>query len=259
MSIIRTDLPAVVLDCRDHGESDKIVTFFCQEIGKLTGIAKGAHRSKKRFVNKLELFTFLQITYSRTKKGGMALINDAELVNSFIELRTSAKRFQAASVIRELILLSTSEQLRDDNLFKLILWSFHALDQKQKCENIVALFLVKLFDCIGYRPDFTGCRNCGLVYHSSSPAALSIMAGGLICSKCMSTGDFIGRRLTAGTIQSFLSIQDQPLDKIERIKLSGTILTEVLESMYRYSRYLFQREIHSWRQFFPGPEKIAPL
>ena len=40
MPTIRSDLPALVLDSIDHGESDKIVTFFCQDIGKLTAIAK---------------------------------------------------------------------------------------------------------------------------------------------------------------------------------------------------------------------------
>ena len=255
MSIIQTDLPAVILDCRDHGESDKIVTFFCQEIGKLTGIAKGAHRSKKRFVNKLELFSFLQITYSRSQKGGLALINDADLLNSFIELRTSINRFQAASVIREIVLFATDGQMRDDHLFKLILWALNALDRKQNCESIVALFFVKLFDCIGYRPDFTGCRNCGRSYLGNSPGVLSIQAGGLICSKCMTTGTFIGRHLTAGTIQTFLAIQGQSLEKIERIKLSGTVLKEILDTMYRYSRHMFQRDIHSWAQFSPARQR----
>ncbi len=55
--------PAVVLNCYDHGESDKIVTLFCQNIGLITGIAKGANRSTKRFVNKLELFTLLHVYY----------------------------------------------------------------------------------------------------------------------------------------------------------------------------------------------------
>lgn len=49
---------ALVLHCRDHGESDKIITLLTKNAGKFSGIAKGANRSKKRFVNKLELFLF---------------------------------------------------------------------------------------------------------------------------------------------------------------------------------------------------------
>ena len=41
----------------DYGESDKIVTFLTRDLGKVTGIAKGAKHSKRRFVNVLEPFT----------------------------------------------------------------------------------------------------------------------------------------------------------------------------------------------------------
>ncbi len=121
MATIHTDLPAVVLDSRDHGESDKIITLFCKDIGKLTAIAKGAHRSKKRFVNKLELFSFLHITYSRSSPARLALINDGDLLNSFIAIRSSVIPYQAATVIREFTLLATNEQLPDNDLFTLLL------------------------------------------------------------------------------------------------------------------------------------------
>ena len=110
MPTARSELPAIVLDCYDHGESDKIVTLFCQGIGRLTAIAKGAHRSKKRFVNKLELFSFIQLSYSRSAPGRMAVITEAELLNSFLSLRSKFSRYQAASVLREIVLLATIEK-----------------------------------------------------------------------------------------------------------------------------------------------------
>ena len=77
---------AIVLDCRDHGESDKIVTFFCRDIGRITGIAKGAKRSKKRFVNKLEIFSSLCIQHTLPQNGRLAFIAEAELLDGFITL-----------------------------------------------------------------------------------------------------------------------------------------------------------------------------
>jgi len=55
-------------------------------------LARGAHRSKKRFLNKLEIFSFVQITYSRSSAGSLAVLSEAELINSFISLRTSLER-----------------------------------------------------------------------------------------------------------------------------------------------------------------------
>jgi len=249
MPTIHTDLPAVVLDCRDHGESDKIITFFCENIGKLSGIAKGAHRSKKRFVNKLELFSFLLITYSRSNPGSLAVINDADLINSFITIRTSHSRYQAASVLREFIILATSEQLGDDNLFRLILWTLHAIDKGSKHEMVIVQFLVKLFDCIGYRPDFSHCQGCGALYKNKASAVFSPQASGLICSSCLSSGGYSGRQLSPGTIQMIAATQHQSLDKLSRVKLSDNLLAEALDCLYRYSRYLFQRDIQSWKTF----------
>jgi DNA repair protein RecO (recombination protein O) len=55
--------PAIVLRGRPHGESDKIVTFLTKDWGKVTGIAKGAKRSQRRFVNVLEPFTHVQLRF----------------------------------------------------------------------------------------------------------------------------------------------------------------------------------------------------
>ena len=255
MATIHTDLPAVVLDSRDHGESDKIITLFCKDIGKLTAIAKGAHRSKKRFVNKLELFSFLHITYSRSSPARLALINDGDLLNSFIAIRSSVIPYQAATVIREFTLLATNEQLPDNDLFTLLLWALHALDKGDDCRSTIAIFMVKFYDSIGYRPDFSCCQSCGLMYQGRAPAVFSNQAGGLICSRCMEGGAYNGRKLSTGTIRVIDAIQRQSFDKLRRLRLSGNILNGLLDNAYRYGRHLFQREIISWKFFSDGNGK----
>ena len=247
MPSARADLPAIVLDSYDIGESDKIVTLFCQGIGRLTTIAKGAHRSKKRFVNKLEIFSFLQITYSRSAPGNLAIITEAELLNSFMSLRSKVPRYHAASVLREFILLATSEKLNDDRLFQLALWALHALDRGDDERTVLALFLVKLFDAIGYRPDFSQCQNCGNGYQAKGPAVFSPQAGGLICSHCLAGTEYSGWRLSPGTIQMIISVQQQPLARLSRFKLTSINLRETLDCLYRYGRHLFQKDIHSWK------------
>ena len=47
---------AIVIRSLNYGESDKILTFFTRDFGKLKGIAKGERRSKKRFQNVLGIF-----------------------------------------------------------------------------------------------------------------------------------------------------------------------------------------------------------
>lgn len=247
MPRLHSDLSAVVLDCHDHGESDKIVTFFCREAGRLSAIAKGAHRSKKRFVNKLELFSFLQITCSQSAPGRLAVITEAELLNGFIGIRSAHASYQAASIIREFILLASNDKLRDDNLFQLLLWALHSLDIGAERKTIVALFLIKLFDCIGYRPDFSRCQRCGSPWPEGSPGLFNPLIGGLLCPDCLGGEEGGGRRLSAGTIRTIALVQQQQPARLHRCKPGKAVLVETLDCMYRYGRHLFQREISSWK------------
>ena len=41
--------PAIVLRARDYSESDRIVTLLTRDMGKLSGIARGAKASRRRF------------------------------------------------------------------------------------------------------------------------------------------------------------------------------------------------------------------
>jgi DNA repair protein RecO (recombination protein O) len=72
---------AFVLRTLDYGESDRIVTFYTDEFGKLKGIAKGARRSRKRFANAIEMFSCSTIVFSRKNNQGLALIENCDVSN----------------------------------------------------------------------------------------------------------------------------------------------------------------------------------
>lgn len=247
MPVVRTDLPALVLDSYDYGESDKIVVFFCQDVGRISALARGAHRSKKRFVNKLEIFTFLQISYSKSSAGSLFMLDEAELVNSFISLRTDLTSYLVASIIREYMLLTTRETSDDDQLFQLALWALHSLDKRIDQKQVLALFMIKLFDVLGYRPDFSICQSCGAATAGLQEVLFNVQSGTMICKKCSSGSEHGRRLLSAGTTRMISAVQQQPVDRLTRFKPTGTVLEQILDCSYNYSRYLFQRDIHSWK------------
>jgi len=65
---------AIVIHSLDYGESDRIVTFYSSDFGKIKGIAKGARRSKIRFSNALEPRRYCNIIFSKKGRGTLALI-----------------------------------------------------------------------------------------------------------------------------------------------------------------------------------------
>ncbi|MCP6756869.1 DNA repair protein RecO, partial [Klebsiella pneumoniae] len=67
---------------RAYGESDKIATFLTAEFGKLTGIAKGAKNSRRRFANSLEPLARVRVHFRQKPTATMAFLESCELLGS---------------------------------------------------------------------------------------------------------------------------------------------------------------------------------
>ncbi len=237
---------AIVLDCSDHGESDVIVTLFSQDEGRVTAIAKGAKKSLRRFVNKLELFSFLHIVCTRKAGRSLVFLAEADLHTSFINIRKNLELYTIASVIREFLLVGIREEGPEENIFRLSLWSLHNLDLLQQPRAILSLFLIRFFEHVGYRPDFEICSKCANQVLPERTYSFDPSGGRIICSGC-SGGSTRGIALSHGTIKLLRSAQDLPLERLHRLKISGTILQETHTILNAYGRHLFQRDIVSWK------------
>ena len=240
---------AVVLDVIDHGESDKIVTFYCAESGRLSGIAKGAKRSKKRFMNKLEIFSWLEIFYDEKRKGSLVRIDEAELVDSFVTLRQNYDRYVPAALICELMVCWTRENNPDEDLFPLLVWALHNLDIGLPPPDIAIFFHIKLFALMGYQPHLTGCTKCGCFDASGAPFTFSLGRNGLVCVRCRKGSTTGSMPLSLNTAKLLKNVQDLPLDKLSRLRFSAVSTTEALSLAKRYCQHILQREIHSWEAF----------
>lgn len=247
MSQDTRETAAIVLDSRDHGESDKIITLYTQDHGRITGIAKGANKSKKRFLNKLELFSSISLCYSANKRSSLVLISDADLHSSFIELRLQVELYNTATFIRETLLIATVEGEGDSELFRLLHWSLQALESGKSYLGVATIFLLRLFERLGYRPNFSQCSRCQKPFNLNQHYSFSQLSGGLICQNC--EDQIVGepRKLSSGTIRMINSASGDPLERLHRLQFSRQALNEALPMLHRYARNLFQRDIHSWK------------
>jgi DNA repair protein RecO (recombination protein O) len=239
--------PAIVLDCRDHGESDKIITFFCQKLGRITGIAKGAKRSKKRFVNKLEIFSSLLIQHTIPQNGRLAFIAEASLLDGFLSLRTDFTRYTTANVVREIVLLATKDLEGDDELYPLLHWVLQNVNSCKNPNPILIFFLIRFFAIIGYSPNLTSCTDCGCHLVQHEIFSFHVQSGGILCDRCNKEKHTTRIRLSCGTLRSLDMALKQPLDRLQRLQLTEQSQREALSFFHLYARQLFQREIVSWQ------------
>ena len=112
--------PAVVLQTRDMGESDLLIRLFTQKMGKIAGIAKGAKRSRKRFVNTFDIATLSNVKIYRPRGRELYLIEDAVLINTFENISSDTRSLVFASLILELILELSPEGETSPGLFEIV-------------------------------------------------------------------------------------------------------------------------------------------
>ena len=130
--------PAIVLHGLDYGESDRIVTFYTHDFGKLKGIAKGARRSRKRFSNALEPFSYGNIIFSKKGRGTLALIEGIDIINHHAKIREDLGNTLMSSYLIELIDKFTLEGKKNaSNAFCRKIWDMFERVQEQVMKEVL--------------------------------------------------------------------------------------------------------------------------
>lgn len=114
---------AIVIQSRHYGESDKIVTFFTRDFGKVKGIAKGARRSKKRFQNALEIFSHLRLIFFDREGMGLMRAESCDILHHFPRIRENFKKILYGNYYLELINEMAGEREENAEAFDLLLFS----------------------------------------------------------------------------------------------------------------------------------------
>ncbi|MEN8141007.1 MAG: DNA repair protein RecO [Thermodesulfobacteriota bacterium] len=235
---------AIVLKVLDHGESDKIVTFFTQDFGRLTAIAKGAKRSKIRFVNKLELFSHLQITFADNRFSSLKRVDAAELVNPFAPLRQNYQLFCCASLIAEILLAWLKEQDPDQRIFSLLGWTLEQLCTTSQPQTSLLIFHLHLLSLLGFHLQLDQCQSCA---SKSGPFFFAPGESAIICQRCRAKGQERTTPLSAGTLKILNRARELPQEKWPRLSFTSQAASEAAAMFAAHTNFHLQRDIHSWQ------------
>lgn len=99
----RYSTDAIILHTADFLESDKIVYALSREQGLITAIAKGAHRSRKRFPGTLEPFCEVCLEMHKGRGADLQRIESAVLINAHFGIREDLSLLGHASVLLEVV------------------------------------------------------------------------------------------------------------------------------------------------------------
>lgn len=172
---------AVVIGSFPLGESDRVVTFYSRDFGKIRGVAKASRRIKSRFMGALELLTLGELVFFDTGRSELVQIDHFDIVRPFAGIREDLERLGRASWIVECVASLTADHDRHAALYGLLIRSLRALEGPAPPERVAVCFGVRSLDVLGHRPRLDACTVCGLAYPF---ARASLGPGGVVCAAC---------------------------------------------------------------------------
>jgi DNA repair protein RecO (recombination protein O) len=178
--------PGIVIGRRALGESDRLVTFYTREFGKVRGVAKSARRPRSRFGSGLELFTQGQLLFFETERSGLVQVDHFDIVRPFVGVREDLERLGQGAWVVECLDRLSAERDPHAALYGLLVRTLRALETASRPARVAFCFAHRAVDLLGYRLRLDRCLGCGQSF--TGPARLDFSAGGLLCAACASAG-----------------------------------------------------------------------
>jgi DNA repair protein RecO (recombination protein O) len=204
MALVKDE--AIILSTRLFGESDKIVRFFTLASGKVSGIAKGAKKSQKRFMNTLEPFTQVRIEYFEKPTSSLVRIENADLGESNSGLEVSLKKVCVASFFTEFVDKLTKEKQRNEPLFQALKKILDSLKLVEFTVTDILYYELQMLRHLGYMLNLASCVHCGKALPDMEKLYFSKERGGTLCPGCSRAVPH--RQYPQGFIPRMLTLND---------------------------------------------------
>lgn len=171
----------LIIQEREIGDNDKLLTVLSERYGKLSVIGKGVKSIKNRHMHCCHLLSY--VSFNLRRKGNYYYITESDLIENFYDIRNDILKLSLSSYICDIINHVVQEGVEENTILRLALNTLYAiLKDKQSLETIRASFQIKILAEAGFYPDLSFCSICKdenvLVGH------LDLIDGVIVCNNC---------------------------------------------------------------------------
>lgn len=222
-------IEGIVLKSIPYGETNKIVTLFTKEAGKITAMARGAKKPASRLAAITQTFTH-GLFLVRSGRG-MGTLEQGEIVNSVRTIREDLEASAYAGLIVELIDKLTEEQTPNQAIFQLLEQSLHAIDEEYDPQAIALFVQWKMLPVSGIYPILHECANCR---STEGEFAFSFQQIGFLCHRCFGIDPYIIRLSPTYVklIRMFYSVPLSDIGKLELKSITKTFMQKLINTIY---------------------------
>jgi DNA repair protein RecO (recombination protein O) len=176
---------AVVIGSLPLGESDRIVTFFSRDFGKIRGVARAARRMRSRFGSALELLTLGELVFFDGGRSELVQVDHFDIVAPFEGVRGDLDRLGQAAFMVECVGRLTAERDPSATVYRLLVRALHGLEAGDPPRRSATTFGLRCVDALGHRLRLDACVGCGRrASVAGSRVAIDVEGGGLTCAAC---------------------------------------------------------------------------
>ena len=176
---------ALVLRTWDVFETSTVATLFTRDLGKASGLAKGARRLKSPMQGGLDLLAVSDIVLLHKASEALDLIIEAAPSERFEPLRRDLAALYAGYYIAELLSDLTDFHDPHPRLFDAATVTLRHLGDPVLRPRRVFRFELACLRELGLMPSLDECAHCGAAADASGEAfAFGLATGGVICPAC---------------------------------------------------------------------------
>jgi DNA repair protein RecO (recombination protein O) len=169
----------IIIRTNDYGETNKIITVFTRELGKIGLMARGAKKTSSRLSSISQLFTYGYFLVQTSK--GLGTLQQGESITSMKHIKADIIAMAYASYIVELTDKALEEKIGNPYLFELLYQTLNYMNEGLDIEILTMIYELKILQVIGLYPHLSSCVSCG---RTESAFSFSIQEGGFLCHTC---------------------------------------------------------------------------
>ncbi|NHC39366.1 DNA repair protein RecO [Bacillus sp. MM2020_1] len=170
----------IVIRTTDYGETNKIVTLYTREWGKVGAMARGAKKPNSRLSSITQLFTHGYFLINRGS--GLGSMQQGETATSLRSIGEDIFLTAYASYIVELTDKCTEEKKPNPYHFELLYQTLNYLNEGYDPDILMNIYEMKMLNVLGLNPILNQCSICG---NTDGRFSFSIREGGFICHRCL--------------------------------------------------------------------------
>ncbi len=237
---------ALVINRRNSGEADKVITLLSKFRGKFDANAKGVRKVASRRGPNLDLLNHIKVSFASGRT--LDVITEVQTIDSFKRAKSDLEKVGYSYHVTELVKEFLEEGQGGREIFDLLLTTLKELDKVENSKiigRVLRSFEIKFLYLVGYKPQLGNCVVCGNMIPPQGNF-ISPEVGGIVDGKC--SANIISKKpISTNAIKILRFLQNESLEKISKLNVEAGLNTEMEDQLRFYIEYLLDKELKSVR------------